>query len=106
MWRYMVFGLMVGLLALLDISFAQEQQMVNPLCSAFLVANQYWGLIKILIVGIVLITVLISSVFNLVAGRVHWSFVVFIGGIILLLVAWQGLDVLGNHVSAASNACR
>lgn len=106
MWRYMVFGLMVGLLALLDISFAQQQQMVNPLCSAFLVANQYWGLIKILIVGIVLTTVLIASVFNLVASKVHWTFIIFIGGIILLLVAWQGLDALGNQVAASANACR
>jgi len=104
-WRYMVFGLMVGLLALLDISFAQ-QQMVNPLCSAFVVLNQYWGLIKILLVGIVLITVLLAAVFNLVAGKVHWTFVIFIGGIILLLVAWQGLDALGKQVAASATACK
>lgn len=104
MWKLLPVVLFF-VLGLFDLSLAQ-QVAVNPLCSAFQVADNYWGLIKILLVGIVLVVVLLASVFNLVAGKVHWTFIIFVGGVIILLVMWQGLDALGTQVKSSASQCR
>lgn len=100
--------LLAGILSLgfVGLALAADTSTINPLCAAFDVANKYWDLIKILVVGIVGIIVLIAAAFHLIAGKIHWTFILIVGGTVILLIAWQVMGGMHTLIQNSQSACQ
>jgi hypothetical protein len=102
------FGLFVlgGLLGLAGFAFAQTTGSANPLCSMIQALDANWGIITVLVVGILGVMVVVSGTINLIQGKFPLAFAVLIGGAVILVATYRLLTVSGNELGKFAKTCQ
>ncbi len=99
-----VLGLLLGVASF---AFAaQAQAGVNPLCSMIQALDANWGIITVLLVGILGAMVIVSGAINLIQGKFPLAFAVLIGGAVILVAAYRLLTVSGKELEKFATTCQ
>jgi len=101
------FGLFVlgVLLGVAGLAFAQQTQVVNPLCSMIQALSANWGVITVFIMVILGGMLVVSAVMYLIQTKFPIALAIIIGGTVLLVATFRFLDVSGEQLRTFSNTC-
>jgi hypothetical protein len=94
-------GMLLGLAG-----FAFAQTTINPLCSMVQALSGNWGIITVLIVGILGVMIVAAGAINLIQGKFAFAMAVVIGGAILLVASFRLLSVSGEELRKFANTCQ
>jgi hypothetical protein len=94
------------LLSVASFAFATSGTPVNPLCSMVQALSNNWGIIMVLIVGILGVMVIVAGAINLIQGKFAFTLAVVVGGAVLLVASYRLLGAAGDQLKQFANTCQ
>lgn len=93
----------VGLLALTQVVFGQVG--MNPACETAKQLRNMWGVIKVIVTAVIVVSLLLGAGFSFIEKRGGWGLVLVFASFILGVAVWTALNAAGTEINQYANSC-